>query len=174
MRYKNFKKKLLKHFLFIIPLLIGQALCFSQNLNAKRIDDIIKQSEVGKSALLEKTGKSFLLEKSCIDLKKDTINYYKDTGNYYLVKVTRTLYNPLYLKNLRKDFWTYYFLNGNLIMVTNEHVVDFARVYSYTNYYFNNRKFFHRFGIKYNLKKPAILLKQGDDYFKKAKEKACR
>ena len=163
----------MKFLFFIIPSLFGQFLCFSQNSKAKHIDDIIDQSEVGNSVLLERACKTFLLEKSCIDLNKDTINYYKDTGKYKLLKVTHTLFNPLYLKNLRKDFWTYYFLNGNLIMVTNGHLVDFARVYSYTNYYFDNRKYFYKFGIKYNLKSPDLLLKQGDNYLKKANDKAC-
>jgi len=163
----------LKYLLFIVPLLIGQVLCFSQKSKAKHIDNIIEQSEVGNSVLPGKAYHTFLLDRSCIDLNKDTINYYKDTGRYKLVKVTHTLYNPLYLKNLRKDFWVYYFLNGNLIMVSNGHIVDFARVYSYTNYYFNNWKYFYRFGIKYNLKKPDLLLKQGDSYLKKANDKAC-
>ncbi len=160
-------------FLFIFfPLLRGQALC-SQNFKAKQIDDIIEQAEVGNNVLSEKTSNTFLLEKTCISSNKDTINYYNDTGKYKLVKVTHTLYNPTYERNLRIDFWTYYFLSGNLIMVKNGHIVDLARVYSYTNYYFNNRKYFYRFGIKYNLKKPNLLLEQSDNYLEKASDKAC-
>ena len=169
----NFKRTFLKYLFFIVPLLFGQSLCFSQNAKAKHIDTIIEQIEVGDNVSSERTCKTFMLEKSCIDLNKDTINYYKDTGKYKLIKVTRTLYNPEYSKNLRKDFWTYYFLNGNLIMVTNRHIVDFARVYSYTNYYFDNRKYFYRFGIKYNLRKPDLLLKQSDEYLKKMNDPAC-
>ena len=162
----------MKYSFFIVSLLFGQVVCFSQNLKAKQIDNLIEESEVGIS-VSERTCKNFLLEKRCIDLNKDTINYYKDTGKYKLIKVTHILYNPIYSKNLRKDSWTYHFLNGNLIMVTNGHIVDFARVYSYTNYYFDNRKYFYRFGITHNLKKPDLLIKQGDDYLKKANEKAC-
>ena len=112
--------------------------------------------------------------KSCIDPNKDTIRYYRDTGVYKLIKVTHSSYNAVYLKNLRKDFWIYYFMNGNLIAVTNGHVVDFARVYSFSTYYFTDRKYFYRLGIKYNVKKPDLLLQQADNYVEKWHDKACR
>ena len=83
------------------------------------------------------------------------------------------MFNPSYRKDLKKHYWTFYFLNNSLILATNGHVVDLGRVYSYTNYYFDKRKYFYRYGLKYNLKSPDLLLRQGDSYLEKANEKAC-
>lgn len=147
-------------------LLSGHLLCFSQvpKLDYKTIDSLVDSSE---------SSEKFLLTKTCIDLNKDTISYFFDRDIKGLVKVLRATFNPSYEKDLKKHYWTFYFLDGALILVSNAHIVDLGRVYSYTNYYFNNRKYFYRYGIKYNLKSPDSLLKQGDNYLKKASEKAC-
>jgi hypothetical protein len=106
-------------------------------------------------------------------VNKDTITYFNDKEGTGLVKVVRAIFNSSFNKDLRKDYWIFYFLKSSLILVSNGHIVDLGRVYSYTNYYYNNRKYIYRYGIKYNLKSPDLLLKQGDNYLKKANKKAC-
>lgn len=133
---------------------------------------LLKKSEVGDNISLVRDCKSFLLIKKCVESNKDTTYFYQDTGKFKLIKVTRIIYNPIHKNDLRIDFWDYYFLKDNLIMVTNGHVVDFGRVYSFTNYYFDNRNYFYRFGINYNLKTSEWLLNESDDYLKRLKGQA--
>lgn len=152
--------------MFLLILLLGHLFCFSQvlKLDYKSIDSVVESSE---------NANKFLLSKKCIDVNKDTISYFDEKEGTGLVKVVRAIFNPSYKKDLRKDYWTFYFLKSSLILVSNGHIVDLGRVYSYTKYYYNNRKYFYRYGIKYNLKSPEMLLKQGDNYLKNANEKAC-
>ncbi len=164
----------MKLLLFILSLLL-QTICFSQNIKTKvqNIDKIIDESEVDYSDIPVRSSKNFLLVKTCIEANKDTIYFYQDTVKFKLVKITIGVFNPHHLRDLKEDYWTYYFLKENLIMATNGHIRDFGRVYSFTNYYFENRKCIYRFGAKYNLQTDKWILKHSYSYLGRMKGLAC-